>query len=1119
MALVDSGAGDSFINDNFVRSKNLTLSNLSLPFACRSFDGSPASSGDVTQCWTGRIAVSDFLNHSVVSSTSLHVISLSTVDVILGLPWLKANHAWVGGSSGQLYFSPPVSRISSFPTSVQSLSVATITNNLHLNQDEILSLPSQLRSFADVFTVANLQSLPPVRPHFDLKIQLKDGCTPPFGGLYNLSESERRQLRSYIDENLSKGFIRLSSSPAAAPIFFVKTDGKDDRPCVDYRGINSMTVRDSYPIPVLSLLLNNLAGCHYLSKVDLKSAFNLLRVTPGQEYLTAFRTPWGLFEYMVMPFGLANAPATFQRFIQHVLREFIDVCCFVYIDDILIFSKTKEDHILHLSSILSKLREFSLKASLKKCQFFQTEVQFLGFIISSQGLRMDPKKLDTIIQWPMPETLKGLRRFLGFCNFYRRFIPRFSNVTSCLTELTKESVFHPSRMKEESSLQAFNQLKSSFKSAPLLSHFSFELDRIVHVDSSGYAIAGVLSQPDKSGKLHPVSFFSRKLTDQERVWPIFDLELFAVVSAFEEWRAWLAGTQTPVLVFSDHANLKHFMTSKIISPKQARWAAFLDSFNFKLIHVSGTANPADGPSRRPDFDTGNKLFAPNSLQPHFQIHSLLPSSSKLIGHDLYFQPVSPLFSASLKKSYDTLSSEEKEDYIFQDGLYWFRHRVLVPSSLREEVIRTYHEGPEVGHPGIARTLSLILRTFDWPSIRKDVISFVKSCDSCQRVKVIRQHPTGLLQPLPVPDQPWSVVGMDFIVKLPLSQGFDSILVIIDLLSKATHFIPCNETMTAKDLAKIFRREFFRLHGLPDRIISDRGTLFTSEFWQSFMQLLNITSAMSTAFHPQTDGQTERMNHVLEDYLRHFVSYNQSDWSEKLDLAEFSLNNLHSTSSGVSPFFFIHGYHPRFNTLTKASNRSSANTLVCDLQDIQESASSALQEAKKKQALYYNKARRVSPVFEPGDLVLLSRRNIQTRRANSKLDYRHLGPFRVLGMVGSSAVKLDILESYPKLHPVFNLSLVTPYKDPFANRFRSTAVNPAVHDVSLDKIDWTLFSEVLDHRTPQKGTEEYMIRWKHSTPAQDRWLRLQQIPRHLHTHLLSFHRSNDSAIPLLLTGIR
>jgi hypothetical protein len=361
-----------------------------------------------------------------------------------------------------------------------------------------------------------------------------------------------------------------------------------------------MTVRDSYPLPVIANLLNSLSGGQYLSKIDLKAAFNLLRVAPGHEWKTAFRTPWGLFEYLVMPFGLANAPAIFQRFIQHCLREYLDVCCFVYIDDILVFSKTREQHVQDLQNVLAKLRQHSLKASFSKCQFFQSLVKFLGFEISSNGLRMEQGKLSTILDWPLPNSLKELRRFLGFCNFYRRFIPKFSGLARPLTELTKEGNFTTENIQKVGPRAAFVALKKCFSTAPLLCHFNFRIPRVVHVDSSGYAIASVLSQPDSSGKLHPVSFFSRKLSDRERGWAIFDLELLAIVESFEQWRAWLMGTEEPVRVYSDHSNLRHFTTAKHLTPKQARWASFLDGFNFVIHHIPGKANPADAPSRRPD---------------------------------------------------------------------------------------------------------------------------------------------------------------------------------------------------------------------------------------------------------------------------------------------------------------------------------------------------------------------------------------------------------------------------------------------------------------------------------------------------------------------------------------
>jgi hypothetical protein len=398
----------------------------------------------------------------------------------------------------------------------------------------------------------------------------------------------------------------------------------------------------------------------------------------------------------------------------------------------------------------------------------------------------------------------------------------------------------------------------AFSSTPLLSHFSFTADWVLHVDSLGFAIAGVLSQPDTMGKLHPVSFYSQKLTNQERSWPIYDLELFAVVTAFKEWRAWLAGTRNLVLVFSDHANLWYFMTSKSLSPKQGHWAVFMDSFNFKLLHLSGTSNPADGPSQRVDFLGSNPLFIPNSLSPHFYVNAVAVSSPPTLVHNLYFQPISFPLKQVLKERYALMTPEELSGFGFKEDVYWYQHWVLVPPSLRPFVIRSYHDQQQIGHPGIARTLSLLL--------------------------------------------PWSVVGMDMIVKLPVSSGFDTILVFIDLISKSTHFVPCKDSMHAKNLVQIFLQQIVLLHSFPNKLFSDRGMVFTSDHWQQFLRMSQVQSALSMAYHPQRDGQTERMNQILEDYLQHYVSYNQLDWSDNLDIAKFSLNNLHSSSSGVSPFF-------------------------------------------------------------------------------------------------------------------------------------------------------------------------------------------------------------------------
>lgn len=360
-------------------------------------------------------------------------------------------------------------------------------------------------------------------------------------------------------------------------------------------------------------MLHQLRGCKFFSKIDLKSAFNLLRILEGDEWKTAFRAPGGLYESSVLPFGLANGPAAFQRFIQAVLHEYLGTFFFVYLDDILIFSKDELQHENHVKLILERLRENKLQVSAGKCEFFKKEVVFLGFIISTEGLRMDPNKLKTITEWPMPRNLNELRRLIGFTNFYRHFIVNFSKNISKLTDLTKEGLDVEALLLSTEAMDCFREMICAFSSAPFLRHFDldFALKRMIHVDASAYAFSAVLSQPNEKGKFQPVCFFSKKLTQAERNWQTHDQELGAIVFAFKEWSSWFMGTQEEILVFSDHANLRFFMEARSLTPRQARWAAFLSAFSFSIFHLPGKANPADPASRRPDFvvDTQGSVSA------------------------------------------------------------------------------------------------------------------------------------------------------------------------------------------------------------------------------------------------------------------------------------------------------------------------------------------------------------------------------------------------------------------------------------------------------------------------------------------------------------------------------
>jgi hypothetical protein len=329
------------------------------------------------------------------------------------------------------------------------------------------------------------------------------------------------------------------------------------------------------------------------------------------------------------------------------------------------------------------------------------------------------------------------------------------------------------------------------------------------------------------------------------------------------------GTREPVKFYLDHSNLLYFKTANYLSPKQAQWASFLDMFNMLIYHVNGTKNLADAPSRREDY-IGGKRIKSDSFSFVSKLATMVGEISEQNSRDLYFQRPSTDMISFLKRFY-TSKDKKIKGITSNEGILWHQDRVFVPANLCLRLIKLYHDEPTVGHPGIARTLSTITRTFSWPGIRGSVFDYVKTCDSCQRVKAKRILKTGKTVSLVPEPQPWSMIGMDMIVKLPLSLGFDSILVVIDFLSKMSHFIPCKESSPSSTSASLFRKNVFRLHGLPDNIVLDRGPTFVSKFWKSLMTSLNIRSSLSTAYHPQTDGQTERKNQTLEDYLRHFCS--------------------------------------------------------------------------------------------------------------------------------------------------------------------------------------------------------------------------------------------------------
>ena len=369
---------------------------------------------------------------------------------------------------------------------------------------DLSHIPKEYHDFADVFSKAKADTLPPHRP-YDLKIDLEEGSSPPVGTLYSLSQSEVVALREFIDEHVRIGFIRPSNSPHGAPVLFVRKKDGSLRLCVDFRGLNKISKKDRYPLPFISDLLSTAGKARLYTTIDLRHAYHLVRIADGDEWKTAFRTRYGSFEWRVMPFGLSNAPAAFQRFMNDIFSDLLDVHVIIYLDDILIYSDNPADHRKHVREVLRRLRKHGLYARPDKCRFSSDSVEYLGFILSKEGLKMDPSKVQTIQDWPEPRKVKDIQSFLGFANFYRRFISEYSDIVIPLTRLTRKGV--PWNFTDDAR-NSFNTLKSAFISAPVLTHWVPDRPIIVETDASDYALGAILSIQTDSGEIHPVAFHS-----------------------------------------------------------------------------------------------------------------------------------------------------------------------------------------------------------------------------------------------------------------------------------------------------------------------------------------------------------------------------------------------------------------------------------------------------------------------------------------------------------------------------------------------------------------------------------------------------------------------------------
>ncbi|WVZ93551.1 hypothetical protein U9M48_039522 [Paspalum notatum var. saurae] len=747
--------------------------------------------------------------------------------------------------------------------------------------------------YPDVF-LDELSRMPPDR-EVEFLIELLPGTTPIAKRQYRVAPKEQELIRENIDELLGKGFIRPSSSPWAFPVLFVDKKDVTRRMCVDYRA------------------LNDLQGACVFSKIDLRSGYHQMKIRPSNIPKTAFITRFGLYEYTVMSFGLTNALAYFMNLMNKVFMEYLDKFVVVFIDDILIYSKTEEEHEEHLRLILQKLREHKLYAKLSKCEIWLDQVPFLGHIVSKGGIMVDPSKINSVIDWKVLEVCG----FLGLAGYYRRFIESFSKIAKPMISLLEKGV--PFIWTKERQA-TFDELKKRLTTAVVLTLPDLTKSFTVYCDASKEGWGCVLMQEGKLRK-HEVNY------------PTHDLELATVVHALKIWRHYLFGNRCEI--YTDHKSLKYIFTQNELNMRQRRWLELIKDYDLEIHYHPGKAYVvADALSGKSYVNMAVAFQMPFELCAEFESLSLGFVHQTTVAT---FE-AEPTLEQEIRKQQKTDERIQeireqikvgKAPHFREDeqGAVWYKNRICVPDvdSIRKLILSEAHDTAYSIHPGSTKMYYDLKERFWWYGMKRAVAEYVAVCDTCQRVKAEHQRPAGLLQPLKILEWKWEEISMDFIVGLPMTQkGYNSIWVVVDRLTKVTHFIPVNTTYSGARLAELYISRIVCLHGVPKRIISDRGSQFTSHFWEQLHDSLDSKLRFSTAYHPQTGGQTERTNQILEDMLRVCAIQYGTSWDKSLPYAEFSYNNSYQASLKKSPFEALYGRRCRTPLFWNQKERSKCS---------------------------------------------------------------------------------------------------------------------------------------------------------------------------------------------------
>jgi transposase InsO family protein len=971
--------------------------------------------------------------------------------------------------------------------------------NTDLNEYEKQQIRKLIQLFPDVFS-----EQPGRTTKLRHSITLIPGSQPHNSPPFRYAPARRQIVEQNLKEMTEQGIIIPSNSPWASPVVLAPKKDGTLRFCIDYRKLNAMTVRDAYPIPRIDDTLDSLQEAKFVSTLDLRSGYWQVEMDKSSREKTAFVTHKGLFEFNVMPYGLTNAPATFQRLMDIVLAGLKWQCCLVYIDDVVIYSSTFEQHLIDLKKVFQALRSANLTLKASKCHFCRREMRYLGHIITQQGIKPDPDLIKSVINFPQPKRVKDVQSFLGLTGYYRRFIQNYAKIAEPLLKQLRHSqkTNHHLQWTQECTA-AFEILKNKLTSAPIMNTPNFEQPFILELDACEYGLGAVLTQ-EYDNKKYVIAYASRTLSAAERKYAATEREALAIVWATKHFRAYLEGGK--IFIRSDCKALEWMRNAKDVTGRLARWAMKLSAFQIEEIRYRpGKANAnADSLSRNPLPEKTNNSHELSTIETAVNLWEntnilkdikAKQQADKKLQHIIKHLQANPSPTFNDKRNPNALINGllykiKNSNRHYNQRVLGNKHLLVIPKSMQHKLLQWAHDHPTAGHAGQQKTLFRLTTRVFWDTMRKDVYNYVAACQSCQQFKY-NNAPTSSPMQLHVVVEPWQTIGIDIMGPFPITRRKKRfLLVVVDYFTRWIELFPLHSTISTQ-IAEILMNEIFTRYGLPKFILSDNGPQFVSNIFRNFCETFGIEQKLTANYHPQSN-MTERVNRTLKPLIAIYAQRQPQSWDKEIQKLAFSIRTSINETTGETPAFLMFGRDLREpldliigdpikgpppttfeHTQIREYRANIINNLRCAYNTVREHSEVEKLNQKTKYDRHTSQRK-----FTVGDLVWVDIPvgQVGDSSLRGKLQARYQGPCRLVEQLAPFTFNVRRISDNVDLGAT-NVDRVKPYFEPISkSQHSATATNDQETDdqQSADEPTTTAAPTHVSHPSLSTETSENVL---------------------------------------------